>query len=78
MRVLVVAQAAGLVLWNFDEQKRLGRHSIAASEFSEKRVAFARGITSSEDQILVGCSTGACSCPVVRRHCGMSVRLQLR
>lgn len=64
LRVIVVAQTSGLVLWNFDEQKRISKHTIAESEFSEKNQPFARGITCSENQILVGTSSGALMCEV--------------
>ena len=58
VRIMVVAQASGLMFWNFDTQAMAGKQTLPSSEFNEKVVPFIRGITSSETHIFVGTSTG--------------------
>jgi len=71
LRIIAVAQDSGLVLWDFDQQKRILKHSFTGSEFSEKTVPFMRGIAVSEHHVLVGTSTGE---PALNCRCGWLVR----
>jgi hypothetical protein len=58
LRVVVVGQTTGLVLWNFDTQQRIAKHGLPQSEFTERTVSSMRGIASSDSLVFVGTSTG--------------------